>query len=54
MNFMTIRLAVLNLITHRVAGMMELRGIMELPRPNDKKEIQWIEGNILDKNRKWK
>jgi hypothetical protein len=51
---MKIHQAVLNLITRRQAGMTELRGTLELPRPNDKKEIWWLEGKILDKNRKWK
>jgi hypothetical protein len=50
MNFTKIHQAVLNLITCRQAGMMELRGILQLPHPNDKKGIWWIEGKILDKN----
>lgn len=34
MNFMKIRQAVLNLITCRQVGKMELRGILELAHPN--------------------
>jgi hypothetical protein len=54
MNFMKIRHAVLILITCRQAGMMELRSNLELPRPNNKNEIWWVEGKILDKYRKRK